>query len=231
MASSVEWIARRWARACSAACLVAGLALAGGCSVSEAAVVSEVPYYRTAEFTAEWLDTAAAAAPTLHRIAPFAFTDQQREAVTPESLRGKIYVASFFFSSCPSICPRMTRTLKRIQEAFRGDPGVALVSHTVDPDNDTPERLAEYARMNGIESDQWHLVTGDQSAIYELARTSYFAEKQLGLNKSTDEFLHTENMLLIDGEGHIRGIYNATLPAEASRVIEDIRVLKEDARR
>lgn len=225
MESSVVSIVSRWARACSAGLLAVGLALLPGCGPSraEAAVVSEVPYYATAEFTAEWLDPGAAEA--LHRIAPFSFTDQNGEEVTQASLRGKIYVASFFFTSCPSICPKMTATLMRIHEAFRGEADVALVSHTVDPENDTPERLAEYARKAGIESGQWHLVTGEQGAIYGLARTSYFAEKQLGLNKATNEFLHTENMLLIDGDGHIRGIYNATLPAEASRVIEDIRLL------
>jgi protein SCO1/2 len=229
MGSSVVSIASRWARACSAV-LVVGCGLFAGCGASRAAepaVVSEVPYYAAADFTAEWLDPGAAATQALHRIAPFSFVDQDREMVTQASLRGKIYVASFFFTSCPSICPKMTATLKRVHEAFHGDADVALVSHSVDPETDTPERLAEYARKHGIESGQWHLVTGDQGAIYELARSSYFAEKQLGLSKTRDQFLHTENMLLIDGDGHIRGIYNATLPAEASRVIEDIHLLRQ----
>jgi protein SCO1/2 len=174
--------------------------------------------------TASWVP--ASERQGLHRIAPFAFVDQDGRTVSNETLRGKIHVANFFFTHCPSLCPKMTATFKKIQEAFRADPSVELLSYSVDAENDTPDRLAAYARENGVTSGRWHLLTGDQDAIYTLARTSYFAEKGLGLKKSTNEFLHTENMLLVDREGHIRGVYNATLASEAERVIEDIRALR-----
>jgi protein SCO1 len=190
---------------------------------------ARLPFYSTADFTAEWLVPGSEAEKNAHRIGPFSFTDQNGKQVSRESLRGRIYVADFFFSSCPSLCPKMTATFQRIQGAFAGDDHVVLVSHTVDPTTDTPERLAAFASKNGVVAGQWHLVTGEQDAIYPLARTSYFAEKELGLKKTNDEFLHTENMLLVDGEGHLRGVYNATLPAEAARVVEDIRQLETES--
>lgn len=231
MESSVASIACRW----SSVSLLCVLALAcasprptPGTESTSTPTEATLPTYSTADFTAEWLVPGSAAAKNAHRIAAFSFTDQDRRVVTRESLRGKIYVADFFFTGCPSLCPKMTATFKRIQAAFVDDPRVVLVSHSVDPTTDTPDRLAEFAQKNGVISGKWHLLTGDQGEIYELARTSYFAEKRPGLNKAKGEFLHTENMLLVDGEGRLRGIYDATLPAEAGRVIEDIGRLEKE---
>jgi protein SCO1/2 len=224
MESWAASIASRRARS-SALALLLG-ALPAGC-VSSKAPPEELPFYSTPDCTAEWVADGTARR-KLHRVAPFSFTDQDGREVTNASLRGKIYVADFFFTSCPSICPRMTASFKRIQDAFADDADVELVSHTVDPSTDTPSRLSAYGKEHGVIGRKWHLVTGDQAAVYALARTSYFAEKQLGLSKRADEFLHTENMLLVDRNGHLRGVYNATLAAEASRVIEDIRALKAE---
>jgi protein SCO1/2 len=227
MESSVASIASRWAARLAEIALAIALAIAlpACASRSEGEGATELPYYSTPEFTAEWIPKEARAQRRIHTIAPFSFTDQDGREVSNATLKGKIYVADFFFTSCPSVCPKMTASFKRIQDAFQDEPGVELVSHTVDPSSDTPERLAEYARGHGIQRGKWHLVTGDQTAIYTLARTSYFAEKTAGFKRGADEFLHTENMLLVDREGHLRGVYNATLPAEATRVIEDVRAL------
>ncbi|MGZ3456406.1 MAG: SCO family protein [Polyangiales bacterium] len=187
-----------------------------------------LPYYSTADFTAEWLEPGSPRALGAHTIASFAFVDAYGHPVTREGLRGRIYVANFFFSSCPVVCPKMAATFRRIQDTYERDADVVLLSHTVDPDSDTPERLAAYAAKVGAIPGKWQLVTGDVAAIYDLARTSYFAEKQIGLKKGSNEFLHTENMLLVDRHGHLRGIYDATLPAEAARVIEDIATLKSE---
>jgi protein SCO1 len=170
----------------------------------------ELPYYGTPEFTAEW-------APVKHTIAPFSFVDQNGNTVSNETLRGKIHVANFFFTHCPSLCPKMTKTFKTIHDAV---PDVELLSFSVDAENDTPDVLRAYAQKNDV---RWKLLTGDQMQIYTLARTSYFAEKTI--KKEMNEFLHTENMILVDGKGHIRGVYNATLPAEAVRIIADIKTL------
>lgn len=223
----VSWVASIASRRLASSALFALALLPLGCASSHEGS-GELPFYNTADFTAEWIDKDARAGQKLHTIAPFSFVDQDGRAVTNASLKGKVYVADFFFTSCPVMCPKMTATFKTIQAAFAGDPGVALVSHTVDPSSDTPEHLGEFARKEGIKGDQWHLVTGDAEAIYGLARTSYFAEKRIGLSKGKNELLHTENMILVDRDGHIRGIYNATLPAEAKRIIEDIRALKNE---
>jgi len=114
-----------------------------------------LPFYSTPDFTAEWVEPGSREERDLHRIAPFSFADQDGAQVTRESLSGKIYVANFFLTSCPSVCPKMTATFKRIQRAFDGDSGVELVSHTVDPETDTQQRLASYAQQNGATSGKW----------------------------------------------------------------------------
>ncbi len=189
---------------------------------------SRLPYYGSADFTAEWLAPGTPEYAKLHRIAPFSLRNQQDRLVSEQSLRGKIYVANFFFSSCPSVCPKMLANLRRIQDAFASDPGVLLVSHSVMPGVDSVEVLAEYGEKNGVRPGKWHLLTGPKDTLYDLARHSYFAEKRAPTKKDSREFLHSENLLLIDGHGHIRGIYNATLPLDAERVIEDIRWLQQE---
>lgn len=224
MASSGAATACRFAASSVLACvLVIGPAVA---AIAGPPDPQRLPYYSTPDFTAEWL--AAREVARAHRIAPFSFVDQNGAIVSNESLRGKIYVANFFYSACRSLCPRMANTFQRLQTAFAADPAVVLVSHTVDPATDTQAHLQTYARAVGARPGKWHLLTGDRNAIYTLARTSYFAEKDVGLPAMPDEFLHTENMLLIDKHGHIRGIYNATLPVEASRVIEDVTLLEAE---
>lgn len=212
--------------------LALALALAcGSCARTQAAPLpapqdtSGLPFYATADLTAEWAEPGSARERSVHRIAPFALRSQDGATVTHETLRGKIYVANFFFTSCQGICPKMLKNLRAIQDAFAEDGDVALVSHTVMPSVDSQQVLQAYAAANGIRSGKWHLLTGPKETIYDLARRSYFAEKRLGYAKGDSEFLHTENMLLIDRQGRIRGVYNATLPIEAERVIEDIRLL------
>ena len=187
-----------------------------------------LPFYSTEDFTAEWVAPSSPRYGSIHKIAPFSLRNQQGELITQASLAGKIYVVNFFFSSCPGICPKMASNLRRIQTAFASDEDVRLVSHSVMPDKDSVEVLRQYAAEHQITSGKWHLLTGDKEAIYALARRSYFAEKQLGVGKKPGEFLHTENMFLVDRHGRIRGVYNATLPVEADQAIADIRQLKSE---
>lgn len=194
-----------------------------GCQQS----VETLPFYNGADFTATWIEEGQPAYEQIHTIRPFAFQDQENELVTNKTFEGKVYAANFFFTSCPSICPNMTENLKLVQEAYMEDDEVLLLSHTVMPWVDSIPRLREYANNHDIQSSKWHLVTGAQSEIYELARQSYFAEKEMGLDSDSNEFLHTENVLLIDGKGRIRGIYNGTLRLEMERLIEDIGTLKK----
>jgi protein SCO1/2 len=184
-----------------------------------------LPFYNTADFTPIWIEDINSVA-ELHTIEKFSFLNQNGEKVTNKSLIGKIYVANFFFTICPSICPKMTSNLARVQEEFKNDGDIQLVSFSVMPWVDSVSVLKNYAEVHDINDNQWQLLTGDTEQIYELARQSFFAEKEIGLNRNTDEFLHTENFILIDGEGHIRGVYNGTIGLEMIRLSQDIRTLK-----
>lgn len=202
------------------------VSLSLGCTADQAKN-TQLPYYNEADFTPEWIDESAINFNEIHTIEQFELTDQNGRLITNKSLAGKIYVADFFFTLCPGICPKMTKNMGRIQEEFIEDDKIKLVSHSVMPWADSVTVLKEYADLKGINSDKWHLLTGPQNAIYNLARQSYFAEKELGLDKESNEFLHTENFILIDGKGRIRGVYNGTLSLEMNRLITDIKTLKK----
>jgi Uncharacterized protein SCO1/SenC/PrrC, involved in biogenesis of respiratory and photosynthetic systems len=184
----------------------------------------ELPYYHTADFLPLWAGEQKIKVDTLHTIPDFQFTDQDGNTVTNETFRNKIYVANFFFTLCPSVCPKMTSHLQKVANEFKDQPIVGFISHSVTPVIDSVSRLKTYAVENNIDSKQWHLITGEQNEIYTLARQSYFAEEEIGLTKQ-NEFLHTEHFVLIDQQGHIRGLYNGTLELEAMRLIDDIRIL------
>ncbi|GAB4041073.1 SCO family protein [Spirosoma gilvum] len=190
-----------------------------------------LPFYNTAEFDAEWISKEDARYPTIHTIAPFVLTNQLGHTITNDSLEGHIYVANFFYSVCPGICPKMMGNFKTLQDTFAANPRIKLVSFTVMPWVDSVGRLQKYGQSRGIDPTRWYLLTGRKEHIYTLGRTSYFAEKGLGLQKDSTSFLHTESMLLIDKKGRIRGIYNATQKPDYERVIDDVHVLlkEEDA--
>lgn len=210
-------------------CLLTGLI---GCNKSpeqrmNAAI--DLPYYSDAIFTPEWIKVDDPRYDSIHTIDDFSFVNQAGETITNGYFDDKIYVSNFFFTICPNVCPRMTNNLKKIQTTFAADPSVKILSHTVMPWVDSVARLAEYATLNDIDTDQWQLVTGDKTDIYRMARTSYFADEGFGKTVTTEEdFLHTENIILIDQKRRIRGVYNGTLPLEMRRMIEDIYTLKKE---
>lgn len=187
-----------------------------------------LPFYNSADFDAEWIDESDPAYQQIHTIDDFVLLNQLGHTITNDSLNGYIYVANFFFTTCSGICPKMTNNLTALQDSFANNPKIKLVSFSVTPWVDTVEQLKQYAEGYGIDAGKWHLLTGSKEDIYNLARTSYFAEKGLGLQKDVDEFLHTESMLLIDSKGRIRGIYNATQKPDILRVIDNITVLLKE---
>lgn len=189
----------------------------------------KLPFYNTAEFEAEWIKEADPAYTSIHTIDTFSLKNQLGNTITRDSLDGSIYVANFFFSTCPGICPKMTNNLQALQERYKSNRKLKLVSFSVMPKVDSVARLREYGKINNINPTQWYLLTGDKEQIYSLGRKSYFAEKGLGLQKSTSEFLHTETMLLIDKKARIRGIYNATQVVEVERISEDIEMLLKES--
>ncbi|MCR9250498.1 MAG: SCO family protein [bacterium] len=201
------------------------LIITASCSQKEETKL--LPYYDDAFFTPKWYTKAEEVPSNFHKIPSFGLLNQSGETVTEKSFENKIYVADFFFASCPGICPKMTANMTIIQEEFKTDDEVLLLSHSVTPAYDSVSVLNRYGSRNGVIPGKWHLVTGDREEIYNLGRNYYFAEEDLGLQKSTDDFLHTENFLLIDQNRHIRGIYNGLNKTAINQLIEDIKTLKK----
>jgi protein SCO1/2 len=159
-----------------------------------------------------------------HTIADFSFTNQNGKTITQKEYEGKIYVADFFFTTCGSICPKMTTNLVAIQKAFVNNPKVMLLSHTVFPETDRVSVLKEYALKNGVIDSKWNLVTGDKKQIYTMARKSYLAVK-LGKPEELYDMVHTENFVLVDSKRRVRGFYDGTKKEEIERLIDDIHFL------
>ncbi|WP_411766026.1 SCO family protein [Winogradskyella sp. A3E31] len=160
-----------------------------------------------------------------HKIADFSLVNQNGKIITQEDYKGKIYVADFFFTTCQSICPIMTDHMLQIQSATRKDEDIMLLSHSVTPKIDSVAQLKRYAKKKGVDDSKWNLVTGDKKQIYELARKSYFAVKSTG-NGDEYDMIHTENFMLIDKMGRIRGYYDGTNPEDIAKLLEDIDILK-----
>jgi protein SCO1 len=188
-----------------------------------------LPYYNSPDFMPLFFDSASEAAITItHTIADFQLTDQEGKTISQKDIEGKVHVADFFFTTCGSICPKMTTQMTRVQKAFENDTNIVLLSYSVTPWIDSISQLQLFAKAYNVNGNQWHLLTGHKSTIYDLARKSYFAEQELGYTKDSTEFLHTEHFILVDKTKRIRGIYNGTLPLEIDQLIEDMKLLEKE---
>ncbi len=145
---------------------------------------------------------------------------------TDKDVSGKIYVANFFFTSCPGICPKMAVSMEALQKEFLNDDEILFISHSVTPDKDSVPVLKKYAAEKGAIYNKWKLLTGQKSEIYNLGRSSYYVEEDLGVNKDSTDFLHTENFVLVDENRHIRGIYNSLDNNSMAALTNDIKVLE-----
>lgn len=162
-----------------------------------------------------------------HKIADFSFTNQNGKTITQDDYKDVIYVADFFFTTCPTICPIMKDNMVWLQEQIKDMPDVKLLSFSVTPDIDTPEVLHEYAKEKGVRDDKWNMVTGDKKAIYYLARQSFLAVKTADIGEMYD-MVHTENFVLVDKKGRIRGFYDGTLLNEKKEDVKNVEQLLED---
>jgi protein SCO1/2 len=188
--------------------------------------VEALPYFNEASFLPHWIANNSDSLENFHKIPTFSLVNQDGDIITDQTLKGKIYIANFFFTSCPGICPQMTSNLGILQQEFINDNEVFLISHSVTPNRDRVEVLKKYADKRGINSKKWSLLTGDRKEIYNLGRNAYFVEENMGIEKTVDDFLHTENFLLIDKDKHIRGIYNGLNKTSIEQLIVDINILK-----
>lgn len=160
-----------------------------------------------------------------HKIAPFSLTNQNGLTITEKDYMNKIYVADFFFTTCPSICPKMTENMGLIQENIKTDNQVLLLSFSVTPEIDSVQQLKRYAIQKGVIDSKWNLLTGDKKEIYELARKSYLAVKSNG-DGGEHDMIHTENFILVDPEKRIRGFYDGTDTNAMDELLSDIKVLQ-----
>ena len=159
-----------------------------------------------------------------HTIPDFAFVDQDSTWITNETFAGKVYVADFFFTSCPTICPVMKKEMLRIYEAYENNDQVAILSHTIDPKHDDVPTLNEYAKRLGVKSDKWHFVTGSQEEIFEIGETSYMvvvAEDE----DAPGGIIHSGAFLLVDQQRRVRGVYDGTITEQVDLLISDIQKL------
>lgn len=154
----------------------------------------------------------------------FSFIDQLNQGISEEDFEGKVYVVDFFFTSCPTICPQMTNHLKLVQDHFLGEKRLGIISYSIDPKYDTPERLAAYADRYGVDQERWSLLTGYETDVFELAKdykVSAF-DDTMGDERN---IIHDGTFVLIDAKRRIRGYYDGLKKAEVKRLIGDIELL------
>jgi protein SCO1/2 len=183
-----------------------------------------LPIYNPSMVNPELVDSTVQYISKYHTISDFSFTNQNGKIITQKDYEGKIYVADFFFTTCGSICPKMTTNLAEIQKAILNNPKVMLLSHTVFPETDSVSVLKKYAIKNRVIDSKWNLVTGDKKQIYTMARKSYLAVK-LGKPNELYDMVHTENFVLVDSKRRVRGFYDGTNKEDIQRLIADINFL------
>lgn len=168
-----------------------------------------LPIYTPSDVNPEMVDSTVQHIAANHTIPDFSFTNQNGKIITQKDYEGKIYVADFFFTTCPTICPRMTKNMVWLQNQIKNNPKVMLLSHSVTPDIDSVPVLKKYAIEKGVIDGKWNLVTGDKKDIYYIARKSYLAVKT-GKPDELYDMVHTENFVLIDSKRRVRGFYDGT---------------------
>ena len=187
----------------------------------------KLPVFQPAMVNYELVDSTIQHIKKFHRIADFELINQNGKTVTNENFNGKIYVADFFFTTCPTICISMTDNLLKVQKEIQNNPNILLISHSVTPKIDSVNQLKKYAIEKGVNDKKWHLVTGDKKEIYKLARKSYLAVKDEGDGGPFD-MIHTENFILVDPDKRIRGFYDGTDSKEIKRLLLEIKILHSE---
>jgi protein SCO1 len=183
--------------------------------------------FNPADLNPKLVDQSIQGVQKLHRIGSFNLTNQDNNTITEKNFENKIYVADFFFVTCPTICPKMTTQMNRVYDEFLDNNDILLLSHTVMPVEDSVPVLKEYADKLNVNSDKWMFVTGDKKQIYNLARKNYFAAITEG-DGGVNDFIHTENFVLVDKEKRIRGFYDGTSKEDVDRLIKDMYILLDE---
>jgi len=194
---------------------------------------ARLPIYNPSDLNSRLVDKSLQSQGKDHRVLPFELYNQYGDTVTLQDLEDNIYVADFFFTTCPTICKDMARQKRRLQRELKGDSLFRLVSHSVTPVMDSVPVMREYGRRQGAIRGKWQLLTGPKKEIYRLARRSYFAvldSVESGKDGSPEDFIHTENFVLVDPDQRIRGYYDGTSAEDIDRLLEDYAILRKEYR-
>ena len=190
-----------------------------------------LPILNPIELNSEMVDSSLQSVGLGHKIGKFSFLNQDGETITEKNVKGKVFVAEYFFTTCGTICPKMNAQMQRVQLAYKGNSDFNILSFTVNPEVDLVPQMKMYATSHGAVKNQWLFLTGDKKDLYSLARKSFFvlkpAEAQ-NLGDAKSDFIHTNNFVLIDKQMRIRGYYEGTQPHQVDKLIKDIGQLLEE---
>jgi len=189
----------------------------------------KLPVFNPADVNPKLVDKSVINITRNHKVADFKLINQNGEIVTQNDYKDKIYVTDFFFTRCMTICPVMTNNMGKLQEVFKNDEEIKFLSLSVTPEMDSIPILKEYAVKKGVIDAKWNITTGDKKHIYELARKSYFAVLDEG-DGGLQDFIHTENFILVDKKRQIRGFYDGTDTKDIERLILDIKILQNESK-
>jgi len=187
----------------------------------------KLPVYKPSDINPRLVDSDQQSDKSPHQIRDFRLVNQFGDTVSNDIVHQKVFVANFFFTRCPTICPVMTKNLTEVKKELKKEQDLVILSHSVTPEYDTPKVLSAYADKFGANQTGWFFLTGEKSEIYDLARRSYFAVLDHG-DGGLQDFIHTENIVLVDRQRRIRGFYDGTSEREMEKMIADIRVLMRE---
>ena len=163
---------------------------------------------------------------TISVVQPFAFINQDGKIVTDKDVEGKVYVAEYFFTTCPTICPIMNNSLKKVYESLKGEKDFLILSHTCDPDTDSVPQMKKYADSMGVDTRRWIFLTGRKDSLYTMARVSYMIDDPNdNLVNIDDDFMHSQLWALVDKDGYVRKIYDSLKESEVAELVKDAKKL------
>lgn len=180
-------------------------------------------------FLSATIDADKSRLPVLSNVKSFSFTRQDGQRISDKELTGKVYISEFFFTTCPGICPKMNTNMKKVYTRLKDEPDFMILSHTVDPVNDTVMRLRHYADSLGADIKNWWFLTGSKDSLYKAARESYILDDpKNNVDNIKEDFLHTQFFALVDKNGRVRGIYDGLKNNEMEKLFTDTKdLLKE----
>jgi len=186
-----------------------------------------LPIYQPGDINPRLVDPSLQMQQIDHRVGDFKLINQLGDTISQLDLEGQTYIADFFFTRCPTICPVMSTNLESVQESFKSNKDFKILSHSVTPEADSVSVLMDYAELHNANHKQWWFLTGPKTEIYRLARKSYFSVLDEG-DGGMQDFIHTENFVLVDREKRLRGYYDGTKEKEVERLIEDVKILFDE---